>query len=58
MERALVVSPDMIKWTAILDGAEVGVLFGDPEFPGGEYAVRFRTSREIRAPIGTRKMNM
>src|SRR5262249_42624408 len=32
------------------DGAEVGVLFGDPEFPGGEYAVRFRTSREIRVP--------
>jgi hypothetical protein len=49
-ERAVVISPEMIKWTPILDGADVGILSGDPDLPGGEYAVRFRTSRDIRVP--------
>jgi hypothetical protein len=58
-ERAVVISPEMIKWTPILDGADVGILSGDPDLPGGEYAVRFRTSREIRVPpTGIQKMNM
>ena len=38
----------MIQWTQIQDGAELGVLFGDPDLPGASFTIRFRTSREIR----------
>ena len=42
--------PLAIKWVAITDGAEVGILSGDPSVPGRPYTIRLRTSIEIRIP--------
>ena len=47
-EPAVVVTPDSILWVPLRDGAEAGVLSGDPEHSELEYTIRFRTSQEIK----------
>jgi hypothetical protein len=45
-----IVTPDQLVWKPIVPGAEMAVVFGDPEKKGGLYVIRIRSKGEVKVP--------
>jgi mannose-6-phosphate isomerase-like protein (cupin superfamily) len=45
-----VVTPDHLVWKPIIPGAEMAVVFGDPDKKGGLYVIRLRSKGEVKVP--------
>jgi hypothetical protein len=50
MPVPLMLTPNALKWSPVLDGAEMAVVSGNPQASGEPFIIRFRTVREIRVP--------
>jgi hypothetical protein len=45
-----IVTPDQLVWKPIIPGAEMAIVFGDPEKKGGLYVIRIRSKGEVKVP--------
>ena len=45
-----IVTPDQLVWKPLMLGAEMAVVFGDPDKRGGLYVIRVRCKGEVKVP--------
>jgi mannose-6-phosphate isomerase-like protein (cupin superfamily) len=45
-----IVTPDQLVWRPLIPGAEMAVVFGDPDKKGGLYVIRIRSRGEVKVP--------
>ncbi|MGH6830024.1 MAG: cupin domain-containing protein [Methylocella sp.] len=45
-----IVAPDQLVWKTLIPGAEMTVVFGDPDKMGGLYVIRIRSKGEVKVP--------
>jgi hypothetical protein len=45
-----IVAPDQLVWKTLIPGAEMAVVFGEPEKKGGLYVLRIRSKGEVKVP--------
>jgi hypothetical protein len=50
MPVPLMLTPNALKWSPVLEGAEMAVVSGNPQASGAPFIIRFRTVKEIRVP--------
>jgi hypothetical protein len=44
------IAPSDLKWQPLIPGAEMAVLWGDPGKPGDQYAMRIRSTQQVKVP--------